>query len=68
MSMKDLNDAECKDEYMSLCHALRNGIMVTRKLLRENFNIMQKADHRLQGIEQELFAIMDLRRLKKTNR
>lgn len=64
MNMKELDDAEEKDPFLKLCDITLNGITCVRHMLSKGK--IEKAEHRLIGIEQELRAVMDLRRCHGT--
>lgn len=60
MSVKDLEDAELKNGLLTIADLMLNGLMSSRKLLRDRD--YQAADHRLQGMEIDLKRLINRER------
>ncbi len=66
MSHKHLEDCMAKNGTLEIAHILRNGLTVCRKLIRDAqihpeqiIEYTMNVDHRLQGMEQGLQALID---------
>ena len=71
MSIEHIDKCMARNGTVEIAHVVRNALVVARRLLKEGLRhpeliveYIEKADHRLQGLEQSLQQLIDRTRNK----